>query len=396
VGLDETDVAIVGSGPYALALAAQLKARRVERRIMGPPMKFWRDMPRGLNLKSLAFATSVYVPHVGHTFPDWCRARGLEDHEPCTMESFAAYGMDMQARFVADLEPAETTRVSQTARGFELTRADGVQLHARRVVFATGLTGFQRVPDVLRALPGELASHTSEHRDYQGFAGKRVAVIGAGASAVEAGVLVHEAGGEAQILVREPRAIFHDKTERRRPWRDRFRAPDSSLGASRRTWLLDRFPLAVHFLPEKRRVRFVRNFLGPASPWWIKDRCEGNVPIHLRTTVVAAERVGDRVRLRLREAGVGERSLEVDHVIAGTGFEVDVDRISYLDARLRARIRRVSGAPDLSVRFESSVRGAYFLGPAAAMSFGPVFRFVAGARYAAPALARHLARIRVR
>src|ERR1700723_3715475 len=110
---DETDVAIVGAGPYALALAAQLRARGVDFRVFGPPMKFWRDMPLGLNLKSLAFATSIYVPEKGHSFPEWCRARKLEDHEPCTMGSFAAYGMDMQGRFVPDLEPVEVTRVAQ-------------------------------------------------------------------------------------------------------------------------------------------------------------------------------------------------------------------------------------------------------------------------------------------
>jgi hypothetical protein len=49
----------------------------------------------------------------------------------------------------------------------------------------------------------------------------------------------------------------------------------------------------------------------------------------------------------------------------------------------------------LSMNFESSVPGAYFVGPVAALSFGPLFRFVCGAEFAAPALARHLARRRL-
>jgi len=371
-------------------LAAQLRARGVDFRIFGPPMKFWHDMPPGLNLKSLAFATSVFVPERGHSFPEWCRARGLEDHEPCTMESFAAYGMDMQRRFVPGLEPVEVTMVAQTGSGFEVTLRSDVRLRARRVVFATGLTHFARLPEALRGLPPELASHSSEHRTYVPFAGKTVAVIGAGASAIEGAVLVREAGGESTVLVREANVVFHDKTPLQRPWHQKLRAPDSSLGASRTSWLMDQVPIAVHLLPRERRVRFVRGYLGPASPWWIKERCEG-LEIRGRTTVVGAERVGDRVRLRLRREGVGEETLEVDHVIAGTGFEAEVDRMAYLDDGLRARIRRLSKAPDLSLHFESSVRGVYFLGPAAAMSFGPFARFVAGARHAAPALARHLA-----
>src|SRR5258708_21925519 len=110
--IQESDVAIVGSGPYAISLAAHLKGLGVEFRIFGPPMRFWRAMPRGINLKSFAYATNVYVPAKGHTFPEWCRAQGLEDFEPCTMASFAAYGIWMKDRFVPEVEPVEVSNVS--------------------------------------------------------------------------------------------------------------------------------------------------------------------------------------------------------------------------------------------------------------------------------------------
>ena len=51
---------------------------------------------------------------------------------------------------------------------------------------------------------------------------------------------------------------------------------------------------------------------------------------------------------------------------------------------------RTDRAPTLSMRFESSVKGLYFIGPMSAMSFGPLFRFVAGANFTARTLARHL------
>jgi hypothetical protein len=144
------------------------------------------------------------------------------------------------------------------------------------------------------------------------------------------------------------------------------------------------------FLPPRQRVRFLQTHLGPKGPWWIKDRLLDHVPVHERTSIVGANRNHDRVQLRLRTA-TGERTVEVDRVLAGTGYVVDVDRIQYLDPLLRARIQRLERAPVLSLRFESSVPGVYFLGLAAAMSFGPLFRFVAGAEFAAPTLARHLA-----
>jgi FAD-dependent urate hydroxylase len=391
MSLDEADVVVVGAGPYGLSLAAHLRARRVAFRIFGPPMKFWRDMPRGVNLKSLAFATNVFVPEEGFSFPEWCRARGLEDFEPCTMESFAAYGLWMKDRFVPEVEPVEVTQVSVRGRGFEVAVATGERLAARRVVLAIGLSYFARLPAALSGLPPDLASHTFFHRDYARFAGKEVAVLGAGASAIEAGALLHEAGARAEVLVRANEAIFHGCDARDRPLIERLRRPSSVLGPGFRNWAIEKLPLGLRAVPERQRVRFVARHLGPAAPWWIHDRVVGKVPIRTNTEVVAAERAGDRVRLHLREHGAAQRALEVDHVVAGTGYELDLDRLSVLDLDLRARLRRVVRAPALSFHFESSVRGLYFIGPVSSLSFGPLFRFVCGSAYTAPAVARHLA-----
>jgi hypothetical protein len=53
------------------------------------------------------------------------------------------------------------------------------------------------------------------------------------------------------------------------------------------------------------------------------------------------------------------------------------------------QIRCTENAPDLNLKFESSVRGLHFLGPLSYMSFGPLFRFAAGAGYTARTLARY-------
>jgi thioredoxin reductase len=385
----ETDVAIVGPGPYGLSLAAQLKARNVSFRIFGPPMKFWLDMP-AINLKSFAFATSLVVPERGYTFPEWCRTQGLEDHEPCTMASFATYGLWIRDRFVPNLEPAAVTNVSARGPGFEVTLATGERVRARRVAVTTGLSYFANLPRELRDLPPELASHTFDHTDFSRFAGQEVAVIGAGASAVEAAALAHESGARAQLLVRDAEVVFHNRMNKNRSLAERLNYPLSVIGPGRKNWVLEKFPLALRLLPEERRALLSMRYLPPAAPWWIRDRFNGNVVVHVRTKVLAAERAGKRVRLRLLENG-SERVIEVDHVIAGTGFDFDVDRLSILDAGIRARIRRILRGPALSINFESSVEGLYFLGPVAALSFGPIFRFVCGAEYAAPAVARHLA-----
>jgi len=388
---DTTDVVIVGAGPYGLSLAAHLRARGVSFRIFGPAMKFWRDMPTGINLKSVGFATNISVPEGGYTFAEWCRQRNLEDFEPCTMETFAAYGLWMQRRFVPELEEILVTNVSKAGHRFEVILASGRRVSARRVVVATGVSYLERYPEVLRDLPRALARHTCSISDYSKFRGQAVAIIGGGASAIEAGALVSEAGGAAEIFVRDKNVVFHDRTARVRPLWERIREPMTVLGSGRRHWILQHFPPIVHFLPEARRVRLVKNYLGPASPWWIKDRVLCKVPIQVQSEVTDARAVGNRVRLEVRDASHRVREVEVDHVITGTGYDWNVSLLPFLDPNLQRSIHRTEHAPSLNLNFESSVKGLYFIGPMSAMSFGPLFRFVAGANFTVRMIARHLA-----
>ncbi|KJY35623.1 hypothetical protein VR45_13620, partial [Streptomyces sp. NRRL S-495] len=95
------------------------------------------------------------------------------------------------------------------------------------------------------------------------------------------------------------------------------------------------------------------------------------------------------VRLGLRGTTA---ELEVDHVLAATGYRVDVGRLDYLSAELRGTIeRRNGGAPRLSAGFESSVPGLYFTGLSAADTFGPLMRFVCGTGFAARRISRSVA-----
>jgi FAD-dependent urate hydroxylase len=386
-----TDVAIIGAGPYGLSLAAHLRARGVKYRIFGEAMRFWLNMPVGVNLKSLAFATNIYVPKRGYSFPDWCRQHGLEDFEPCTMQSFSAYGLEIQKRFVPDVEQVLATNVSLRAGGFEVALSSGERLRSRKVVVCTGLSGLARIPDVLRELGPDRMRHTFEISDYSEFQGKTVAVIGAGSSAIEAGALVREAGGCSEVFVRGQEAVFHGRTPRVRPLWESIKNPMTVLGPGRDNWILQQLPLIVYRLPRERRTRFVRRF-GPASPWWIKDRVLGKVPIHVRHEVVEVGNANKRVQLKMRDAEGSSRNVEVDFVIAGTGYDVDVSHLKFLDPEIVGRIHRTERAPSLNINFESSVPGLHFTGPLSFMCFGPLFRFVTGADVTAQRLARRFSR----
>jgi Pyridine nucleotide-disulphide oxidoreductase len=389
-------VAIVGAGPYGLSLAAHLAARNVEHRIFGRPMQFWSDLARAGGeryLKSYCFGANISVPRPGYSYGDYNRPRGLELFEPCSIENFADYGRWFQQENVPWLETAEVQCVELQGHGFLLTLGDGEICHADRVVVATGLTGYAYVPPLLAALPQTLTTHTSKIVSFGAFKGRDVAVVGAGQSALEAAALLHEAGARPQLLVRENSILWQSRVLLERSLWRRLRSPISGLGTGPKAWALTRFPGAMHSVPDGWRIPFVKNHLPPEGAWWLRDRVEGSFPIHHGTTVVGTGEEGGRVNLELRLMADGSKhELLVDHVIAGTGYDSSIDRVGFIHPELRCAVRRVNGAPRLGPTFETSVPGLHFIGPASAMSFGPLFRFVVGAEYTVRTVAAHLAR----
>ena len=106
--------------------------------------------------------------------------------------------------------------------------------------------------------------------------------------------------------------------------------------------------------------------------------------------VRAAEVSGSGVKLTLK--GPKRSSVDADHVIAGTGFRIDVARLTFLPQALQARIATLNGFPVISRGGESTVPGLYFAGAPAAVGLGPSMRFLAGTHHAAGQLARSVAR----
>jgi hypothetical protein len=148
----------------------------------------------------------------------------------------------------------------------------------------------------------------------------------------------------------------------------------------------------MYRLPATWRTRFVKNHLPAEGAWWLRDRVENRLPVHFGTTVVEAREAAGRVGLKLRIAkDGGECEFVVDHVIAGSGYDIDVDRLEFIHPKLRCAVERLEGAPRLNATFETSVSGLHSIGPTSAMSFGPLFRFVVGAEYTARVVSAHLA-----
>jgi thioredoxin reductase len=357
-------------------------------------MQFWLQIAEAASeryLKSYCFGTNISAPAPGLSFADYNGPRGLETFEPCSMANFADYGLWFQERAVPWVEPVDVMEVRRDGNRFALTLTNGEQLVAEHVVVATGLSCFANVPAALSSLPPCRVTHTSNIRTFNSFAGQSVAVIGAGQSALEAGALLYEAGARPELLVREDRILWHSQVPQQRSLWRRLRSPISGLGTGPKGWALTRFPGAMHRFPESFRTRFVKSHLPAEGAWWLRERFENRVPVHFKATVVDASEVGGRVALKVRVGAGGDtRQIEVDHVIAGSGYDISVDRLPFLDRELRAAIDRIARSPRLNAHFESSVPGLSFVGSAAAMSFGPLFRFVVGADYTARTIAAHL------
>jgi len=386
------DVAVIGAGPYGLSIASHLQKRGIEHRIFGTPMQAWRSMSAGMHLKSVGFATSIPTADPLFTLPEYCRVHDQEDHEPIPIATFAQYGEAVQQLVVPHLEQVDVVRLTHEGGAFQVTLASGEVVSARHVVVAIGLSYFERIPAPFDRLPSDLICHTAKQGDFSGFDGWHVTVVGAGQSALQAGALLHEHGADVRLLAREGvKWGGRGSPDSERSLLDRVKNPMTVLGHGRDNWKLQHIPWWQHARSDERRLEYLRSHLGPGGAWWLRDRVEGQFDIETNARVVDAQAEGRKVRLVVASDG-DVRDVLTEFVVLGTGYDIDVDRIAFLDASLTRRVARIQRAPRLDRHFQTSVPGLYFVGPSTAASFGPLFRFVAGSNYCVPVVTRHLSR----
>ncbi|MEY9908185.1 cation diffusion facilitator CzcD-associated flavoprotein CzcO [Catenulispora sp. MAP12-49] len=397
-GTEILDTAVVGAGPYGLSVAAHATARGSRTRVFGTPMKAWAEhMPMGMKLKSEPWASHLSDPRDSFTLREYCRLEGLpyEHGVPTPVETFVDYGRWFQRQAVPDLHECDVRRVDREGREFTLELADGSSVRSRSVVLAAGFLPFPRMPEALVGLTAPRVLHSSAVNDLAAYDGKQVTVVGGGQAAIEIAVLLDEAGADVTLVARTG-ALRWNSLPGPLPatlW-ERVRRPESGLGPGYYNKVLSDLQVVFRRMPKDYRMEVVRKTLGPEGSWWIRDRFEKSFDAeHARTgtRITAARPQGDRLVLELS----GGRELEVDHVIAATGFEVEVRRLTVLGDELRGAVRGLrgpDGPPELGARFDSSVPGLHMVGLAAAATFGPSMRFVCGAAFAARTVAPRLPR----
>ena len=392
----EIGAVVIGAGPYGLAAATHLTNRDIEHRTFGNTMGGWRDhMPKGMFLKSTAGDSSVGSPNEKTGIGTWCETAGVEPYDkdggetPIPIADFIEYGTWFQEREVPELEREQVVSVVRSRSGFEVELASGERFPSPTVIVAVGTAPFAYVPPELD--PGadwtsERVSHSSNHTDLSGFSGKSVAVIGRGQSALETAVLLHEAGAAVHLLVRSPEVLWGGPPPPADPTLlQKLKLPPSQLGNGWTHLFITRYTAAYRLLPDRLRLAGVQRILGPFGAWWLRDRFDG-IDLRLLTKVVGAGPQADGVRLNLDHQGTRSH-LDVDHVIAATGYRVDLHSLNLLSDELVGSIATLGGSPRLTAGFESSVPGLFFSGLAAASTFGPMLRFVCGSGFAGPKVA---------
>ena len=399
--MPSSDVVVVGAGPYGLSVAAHLAAAGIDHRVFGTPMHTWRTaMPRDMLLKSDGCASSLSSPEPGCLLSDYCLERGVpyaDRDTPVPLETFVDYGLSFQRRLVPHLEEAVVDRITHTGRGYHVDLSTGETVNARRVVMAVGITHFARMPENFSQVASDRITHSSAHRQFEEFAGRDVTVIGAGSSAVDIAVDLAKAGAHSRLVTRGPVVNFSAKPDGGPRTRlSRLRHPMSGLGPGWGSRLSCDVPGLFRYAPKKIRGEVVRRHLGPSSPWHLRDAFDSTVEVLTarRIGAVQEEKAGViKIELLSNEADLPV-SVETDHVICATGYRADLSRLTMLDPELRAAIRTANAAPALDGSFQSSAPGLYFVGNAAAMSFGPLMRFVFGTSFAASRLVSRIGKTR--
>ncbi len=352
-------------------------------------------MPAGMCLKSDGYASTLYDPQHEFTLEHYCREQNLPYRRsgmPIPLETFVGYGLEFQKRMVPQLEQVDIAHIRKLEDRYLLRTQTGEEFRARRVVLAVGITHFGYLPLQLLGLPTQAVTHSFAHGEVTQFAGKRVLVVGAGASAVDTAASLADAGAEVHIMGRRPKIGFYMPEMDPRPLRRRLLYPRSGLGVGWEYVICVDAPFLFRALPRQFRHRVVRRHLGPIPGWFMKDKVEGRIAMHMSAELREARWDGAQVHVTFDQPEKPGQVFVADHVIAATGYKPRISALKFLDPSLAAQIRTSEGTPLLSANFQTSVPGLHMIGLASANCFGPAQRFAVGAKWTSRHMSRYLKR----
>ncbi len=402
------DVLIVGGGQGGQALSFKLKLERIDNHLVidrgpagaeGP----WRTFGRMKTLRTWKTVTGPDLGIPNLTYQSWFEAQygapAFAALNKIARESWSDYLHWLRRVLALPIEVG--TELLGIEPDGDLLRArvrDAAgerQILARHVVLAHGIeaSGRWSMPEFVERLPPAVRAHAADAIDFAALAGRRVAVLGAGASAFDNAATALEAGAEVHLFCRRP------ELQRVQPYK----------------WLS--FPAFFrHFadLDDALRWKFMNHVLSlrealPVETW---NRVTAHAAFHLHTGTPWLDARHDG-RAAVVVTPTGERRF--DFLICGTGFDIDLGlrpELAGVAPHVRTwgdayrppdgqRNDRLEGYPYLGPGFELMERrpgAAPWLGRirlfnfGTTLSFGPSGSSINGMKFAVPRLVDALTR----
>ncbi|MBI2331077.1 MAG: NAD(P)-binding domain-containing protein [Chloroflexi bacterium] len=376
----QTDLLIIGAGPFGLSLAAYAKHLGIHYLVAGRPMEFWKkNMPDGMYLRSASdwsldptdrFSIMKYLESLGKT---------PKDVEPLSLEFYLKYAQWFQESSGIQTIPDYVTRLDQANGGFQAVMENGDVIEAKNVVIAIGMGYFKNQPSALtEILPEGRYEHTCDAVQLSRRKGRRVLILGGRQSAFEWAALLND-GGAAEVHV----VHRHESP--------RFAEADWSWVPP----LVDKVvsdPAWFRGLPQEEKDAINKRMWGEGrlkvEPWLEKRVMKPNTSIHQKASLASCtERADGALDIKL---DTGD-TFVVDDVILATGYKVDLDRLPFLmSGNVFEKIEVKNGFPVLDPHFQTSVNGLYFTSMPAGQDFGPFFGFTVSVRTSAKVIGNAL------
>ena len=362
----DTELLVIGAGPYALSTAALAEERGIDTVILGRPMAFWREhMPAGMFLRSgpdwhLDAAGTVTL----EAYLDYRQIRP-DEVDPIPIDLFIDYADWFRERKGLNVREDFVTALVRSNGRFEATLESGERVHAGAVVAAPGIRHYTCVPDWEALLPPGRSAHTCDLVSFDELAGARVLVIGGRQSAYEWAALLGEHGAERIDVVHR-----HDVPRFERvSWKFADEHVERTV-AVRGYW---------RNLPKSEQEAVARRFweVGRLTlEHWLAPRLDpARVHRHAGAEVVALApvRVDEPIGVTLSDS----TRLDVDFVVFACGYRAELGDVPYLRGVLE-HVEITDGFPVLDEAFQTTLDGLYVTGFSATRDFGPFFGFVRG------------------
>ncbi|WP_270935177.1 NAD(P)-binding domain-containing protein [Falsiroseomonas oryzae] len=354
------DVAIVGAGQHGVATAFALRLSAVRDVVLldqaAPGAAgIWRRFARMETLRTPKHVTGPELGFASLSVRAWFEARygapAWAALGKIAREDWHDYLAWLTARM--DLTVDHGWRVAAIAPrdaqviALQAVSADGAgrTVLARHVVLATGMdgNGAWAVPDIVaRGLPRDRYAHTAEPIDFAALAGRRVVVVGAGASAFDNAATALEHGAARVDLLARRAALPRANPNR---------------------WI-EFAGFLQHYadLPDALKWRYMHSLftLSQPPPQETWDRCAAHPQfhVHLGAPLEAVGLDGGAIRLDTPRG-----RFEADFLILGTGLVVDLARRPELaEVARHAALWRDVYAPPPGLA-HATVAGFPYLGP---------------------------------